>query len=399
MHIIITILALIFLVPAAAAVIYLIFLAAVALLSIKRRTETVSHPQTRFSIIIPAHNEEKTIQKTIHSCQALDYSADLFDIYVVADNCADQTAQIAEQLGARVLERNDPKKRGKGFALSYAFGKLLPQNYDMFIILDADCIIDKHALNVFDRYVREGHRVLQANDVTSNPDDTPMSYALAVGNVIENDLFYAPKSMLGLAVLLRGTGMAFHKKVLEEIPWDAFSVAEDADYSLRLLRQNINVTFVQEVKVASEFPVTKEQLEAQRSRWAQGNFQLGKAQALKLIKEGLFGTRPLLVDAGWTLLILSKPFILGISLLALLASGTAWIIKPTLLNTQLASWSLFVFLGLAVYFVIGILLLGLNRKRLKYIVSVPQMIVKLGLISVKNLFSKNQKDWEKTPRT
>ena len=89
---------------------------------------------------------------------------------------------------------------------------MLNENYDAYLILDADCVIDRHALVSFDMYFMKEAKLLQANDVIANPDDTAMSYALAVGNQLENEYFYAPKSFLRLSVFLRGTGMIIHRE-------------------------------------------------------------------------------------------------------------------------------------------------------------------------------------------
>ena len=116
--------------------------------------------------------------------------------------------------------------------------------------------------------LRIGDRLLQANDAASNPDVNSMSYAVAVGNLIENELFYAPKSDLGMAVFLRGTGFVLHRDILEDFPWQAHSIAEDMEYGINLIKSKIRIRFVPEVKVSSNFPVQQDQLSIQRIRWA-----------------------------------------------------------------------------------------------------------------------------------
>ncbi len=394
-----TYLALIFLLPASVVVAYYLALAVVGLLlPVRRENRSDAPPATRFAIIVPAHNEEEAIRATIESCQALDFPAELVRTVVIADNCTDATATMARRCGAQVLERTNAEQRGKGFALAWAFEQLLNEPIDAFLILDADCVIDAHALRVFDEQIQGAALVLQANDVTSNPDDAPMSYALAVGNLLENDLFYAPKSALGLAVLLRGTGMVLHRDVLERIPWDAYSVAEDVDYSLRLLKEKVQVKFIKEVKVSSAFPISGEQLEAQRTRWAEGNLSLGRSQSFGLMHRGLSQANLMQFDGGWTLLVLSRPLVLALAGLAFLISLLSIILTPGPGAALVFTWSLVALAGLAVYFALGILLLGVNRTRLGFILRSPLLVWRLARISLKGLLGRGEQDWTRTPR-
>ncbi|NIO19351.1 MAG: glycosyltransferase, partial [Candidatus Aenigmarchaeota archaeon] len=304
------ILCVMFLFPAAMVCLYYVFLALYSLV-VRRNALLLNNDAIHtFAVVIPAHNEEETISGVLRSCNELDYPKDKYKLYVIADNCSDRTAKIAVQSGAACLKRQDKKRRGKNFALAWAFERILPQGHEAIVVLDADCHIDVHALRVFDLFLENGHQVIQANNVASNPDASPMSYAVAIGNLIENDLFYAPKSHLGLAVFLRGTGMVFRREVLEHHSWRAHSIAEDVEYSLRLLTSGIRVSFVSEVNVSSEFPAHQDQLKIQRTRWASGNLCLGKTHALRLMWEGVVKGQWLLIDAGWTLLVLSRPLVL-----------------------------------------------------------------------------------------
>jgi len=353
---------------------------------------------TRFAIVIPAHNEENSIESTLRSCKNLKYPYEKFDIYVIADNCTDRTAILAQNAGAQVLERIDPQHRGKGFALEWAFQNLLKKDYDAILVIDADCSIDSNALSVFHNYIVKGAQVLQANDVTSNPDDSPMSYALAIGNFIENELFYVPKSNIGLSVFLRGTGMVFKTDILKRFPWKAHSIVEDLDYSLFLLRHRIRIYFVPEVSVASSFPINHNQLKVQRSRWASGNLKFLTTQLIKIIREGIYNKNWRLVDGGFTLIILSRPIILlGVFLGLLLAFFSYWFI-PGSFSQILVIWAISLFLAYIAYILLGIILLGLNFTRLKYLIQTPVLVYRLVRIVIAGLMGNLQDIWIRTPR-
>jgi len=252
-------------------------------------------------------------------------------------------------------------------------------------------------LQVFDYYLQKGERVLQANDAASNPDSNAMSYAVAVGNLIENRLFYAPKSKLGLAVFLRGTGMVFRREILEQHPWQAYSIVEDVEYTLGLIRGGVKVRFLDGVNVSSEFPVEKDQLQVQRIRWAR-NLGFGKTKALKLIWEGITKSRGLLIDAGWTLLVLSRPLVLLELFVALFLSFLCEWLLPGPLSSGLLTAGLIILIIQGLYFGSGVLLLGVNARRLSFLLGSPVTIGRLILISLLGLLGVKGNIWVRTPR-
>jgi cellulose synthase/poly-beta-1,6-N-acetylglucosamine synthase-like glycosyltransferase len=387
-----------FLVPAVLVCLYYAVLALYALVMRQGPSLPRSTAEHSFAILIPAHNEEAGILTALHACADLDYPKDRYQVFVIADNCTDQTAKRAIGTGATCLERSDAERRGKGAALEWAFERILPLGHDAFVILDADCRIDRHALRVFDQHLTSGADMLQANDVAANPDDSVASYALAVGNLIENRLFYAPKSRLGLAVFLRGTGVVLHRKILEQYPWQAASLTEDTEFTLRLLRDGHRVRFVSDVAVSSDFPSRWDELHVQRVRWATGNMRLSKLYALRLLWEGLCKRHASLFDAGCTLLVLSRPLVLLELALALLLSLCCVFLAPGPFSTGLFATALAV-LGLQIsYFALGVALLGINPARLGFLCRSPLVILRLLRIALGGILRLDRITWARTPR-
>lgn len=392
-------LAFVLLIPAVLIAFYYMFLAVVGIIT---RTQKIKQPALagknfNFAIVIPAHNEALTIAKTLQSCNEIDYPEDKYSVFVIADNCSDSTEEIVLQHNAQCMVRENKELPGKGNALAWCFDKLLKQDFDAFIVLDADCTIDSHALLVFNQYLDNGELVLQANDVSSNPDDSAMSYAVSVGNLIENDLFYVAKDTLGLPVQLRGTGMVLTKKILQLYSWNAGSVVEDMEYSMLLLKNGINIRFIREAKVSSDFPVHQEQLEIQRTRWA-GNLGFGKKDAVKLMLEGIQKKSLTFFDLGLSFLVLSRPLVLAELILAMFVSYLCVVFYPGLISTSLFVTALITFAVQAVYFSLGIFLLGLNIKRLYFLFSAPFIIARLALISFVGMMKFGNQSWTKTPR-
>jgi len=377
--------------------VYYAFLAIYALIARRDDVLVDEKPKHTFAIVIPAHNEEQSISNTLKSCADLDYPNEKYKVFVIADNCTDRTAEISRKNGPTCLERFDEEKKGKGFALEWGFQQILHEGYDAVVVLDADCQLDRNALWAFNYYLERGDRVLQANNAASNPDENAISYAVAVGNVIENRLFYAPKSKLGLAVFLRGTGMVFQRKVMEQYPWQAHSVVEDVEYTLNLIRKGIKVTFLDEVNISSEFPVEEDQLQVQRMRWAR-NIRFSKTQALKLIFEGFLKGKGLLIDAGWTLLVLSRPLILlELFITVILGLLCIWLFPGSFSNMLLLIGLILVLIQ-GLYFGIGILLLGVNGRRLALLLKSTATILRLILISLMGAFRGKKEIWARTPR-
>jgi cellulose synthase/poly-beta-1,6-N-acetylglucosamine synthase-like glycosyltransferase len=386
-----------FLLPASLAAMYYSFLMLARVLGARALVGSGKHANHTFAIIIPAHNEEQIIPQVVQSCLALEYPAGRYRVIVVADNCSDGTAAVARCCGALCLERNDLDRRGKGQALEWAFAKVLPMGHDAVLVLDADCAIDRHALRVFDRSLAQGSRVLQANYVLSNPDASPISYVARVGNTLEYDFFYAPKSCLGLAVLLVGTGMVFHRDVLRECPWKCHSITEDAEYALILAAHGIRIRFVADAPVSQAGAERLEQLTVQRERWAGGTLQLGRSVALKLLVKGLLRGRLLLADAGWTVLVVGRPLVLVHLLLTLGFAFLLNVFYPGLVSRGFVVVGASL-LGLyAVYFGVGILAIGVNARRISFLLRAPLVLSRLAIISLKSLLS-HRKAWVRTPR-
>ena len=388
-----------FLLVALAACLYYWFLAVVGLRIPHPVPETGRSAGHRFAILIPAHNEEAGLAQALNSCSQLDYPPEKYCVYVIADNCTDRTAAIARAQGAICLERHDPERPGKGQALAWALELVLPEGPDAVVILDADCCLDVQALRAFDRRLAAGEQVLQAKYVASNPDASLVSYVAGVGNLVENDLFYAPKSQLGLAVLLRGTGMVFHREVLECCPWQANSIVEDAEHTLQLTAAGIRVHFVPEARVLSDFPVQRRQLLVQRSRWIGGTFRLCCQRALPWMVQGALRNDWVRFDLGWTLLAAARSMVLLQLLLTVLLGGLSVWLAP-----GRVSW---IILGLGcglvglqgLYFALGALLLGLKKSRLRLLVGSPGIIAELLWIACRSVLSGWRKaGWERTPR-
>lgn len=355
----------------------------------KPRAFAARIPTHRFAIVVPAHNEEKGLALAIFSLRGLDYPSHLFDIVVVADNCTDRTVEVAKGLGVLCLERFDPDRRGKGYALSFAFDALLTGSFDAMVVMDADNVMSANFLRVMDVRLHNGQCVIQSRNTVKNPLENALTWMLAVGNAIENTLYSLGKENLNLSCPLRGTGMCLSSAMLRRMPWDASSVAEDTEYGLSLISVGERVHFAPEAKVLSDAPVNVEMLAAQRIRWASGNMSLAKSTAIGIITQGIATGRFAMIDAGWSMLIRSKPLLLTASVL--LFAVSLW-------SGTMISWSAAVLLMWVAYFCAGILVAGVSYQSLRLTLAAPFHLLWLVGISILGLCGFREKCWTRTGR-
>ncbi|MDX9715173.1 MAG: glycosyltransferase family 2 protein [Dissulfurispiraceae bacterium] len=377
---------------------YLLFFSLVFFIAPRRNIIKNIKPETRFVIVVPAHNEEKMIARTLASLKSIDYPEHLYRIIVIADNCSDNTVEVASAESVEVYERKSITDLGKGFALSFAIDKILQDDFaQAIVIVDADTIVSANLLMEFEYKLREGALVLQAYYGVLNPDASPLTFLFDVGNKIENLLFYAGKSKIGLSALLRGTGMCFARSVFERVKWASYSVAEDVEFAVELVKRNIPIHFVKNAFVFADQPLTLAQANSQRIRWASGNSFVTKMHALKLIKDGFVTRSMQQIDAGITLISQSRPLLLMLLAAALVFSYSLAVIGSQI-AVNLTAWAVILCLIFGLYILMGIFLSGITLKRLMYLLIMPVYAVWLVSISIAGIFGFRLSKWVRTQR-
>ena len=223
----------------------------------KRKEEKDFTPEKRFALITAAHNEEAVIRYHLESIKKLNYPAELFDIYVIADNCTDTTAAIARQEGALVYERFSPQ-RGKGYALEWMFNKLFEmeeQKYDAICLFDADNIVSSNFLLEMNSKLKKGYRSIQGYLDTKNPNDSWVTACYATAYWSMNRMWQLARFNKGLSNALGGTGVCLEYQLLKEYGWGATCLTEDLEFTMKLLMNGIKTSWAHEAKVYDEKPV------------------------------------------------------------------------------------------------------------------------------------------------
>ena len=177
----------------------------------------------KFMAIIPAHNEEAVVGNLVESLKNQDYPKDLYDIYVIADNCTDNTAQVAREKGAIVYERFDSEKKTKGYALQWFLQQKIQENapYYAFFVFDADNIVDKGFIKAMNKKLCQGEDVVQGYRDIKNPTDSWVTAGYAIFYWTMHRFYHLARYNLGLSPLLNGTGFMVKFDVIKPNGWDS----------------------------------------------------------------------------------------------------------------------------------------------------------------------------------
>lgn len=240
-----------------------------------------------YALIVSAHNEEQVIDNLVDSLKKLDYPKDKYQIFVVADNCTDKTAEIARNAGATVYERFNDKERGKGYALEWMFSKIydMERKFDSVVIFDADNIIHKDFLKEINIKNNMGYKVVQGYIDSKNPDDSWISYSYSMAFWSVNKLFQQSRYNLKLGCQLCGTGFSVDVDTLKEMGWQSTCLTEDMEFTMRLALHDIKVAWANNALVYDEKPITMSQSWKQRVRWMQGHADVASRFIGKLFKK------------------------------------------------------------------------------------------------------------------
>ena len=240
----------------------------------------------KFMAIIPAHNEEAVVGNLIESLKNQNYNKELYDIYVIADNCTDRTAQVARDAGAIVYERFDPEKKTKGFALDWFIKQKIQENadYDALCVFDADNIVDKNFIKNMNKKLCQGEDVVQGYRDIKNPTDSWITSGYALFYWTMHRFYHLARYNVGLSPLLNGTGFMVRFDVLKPDGWQTKTLTEDIEFSLQRIIKGKKLGWATDAIVYDEQPVGFKQSWSQRSRWTVGHMQCIKEYTKSLAK-------------------------------------------------------------------------------------------------------------------
>lgn len=367
----------------------------------RRREKKILTPQKTFAVIVAAHNEEQVIGPLIDNLQVLEYPKDMYDIYVVADNCTDRTAEIAKKRGAIVCERINPDERGKGFAMEWMFRKLFTfeRRYDAVAVFDADNLVDSRFLLEMNNRLCKGDQLIQGYLDAKNPHDTWVSGTFAIAFWVTDHIWHLAKSNIGLSSVLGGTGMCISTGILKKFGWGATCLTEDMEFTMKVLTKGIRTTWAHDAIVYDEKPLTFMQSWNQRKRWAQGHFDIAGRYIPKMIKEGIKQRDIRILDGCIHLL---QPHFLLISTLFVIISYIQPFVPTFYTNIyRLMPAEIFTIIMIGQYLLPVVILLRIRAKWKTwfYLILYPVFIYSWIPITFLGFLDRNQHEWSHTKHT
>ena len=252
----------------------------------------------RFAFLLAARNEESVIGNLIDSILKQNYPADLIDIYVCADNSNDKTAQIARDMGAKVYERFDTEKVGKGYALDYLIDRINEtvgdSYYDGYFVFDADNLLDKNYVLEMNKAMCAGYKILTSYRNSKNFKRNWITSGYALWFLREARYLNNVRTIMGTSCAVSGTGFLVSSEIMRRNNgWKFFLLTEDIEFSINSVIQGERIGYCDAARYYDEQPVTFAASWNQRLRWAKGYFQVFANYGKKLFK-GIFGKN------GWS---------------------------------------------------------------------------------------------------
>ena len=349
----------------------------------------------KVSILIPAHNEATMIEATLSS--VLPQFENPSSVIVVADNCTDNTAELARSKGATVLERFDEENRGKAFAIEHGVAHLAQEvPPDCVIIVDADCDVSPGSFNLLAKKCSETNRPVQArylikrastrNDIAARLAE----FAFLVKNLVR------PLGLqsLGLPTQLQGSGMAFRWAMIHAQKATEHHLVEDLLWGVSLASQGHSPLYCPEAKVTSFFPESKNAEATQRQRWEHGYLDILVHETPRLFGKGLVKGNVGLLGLALDLAIPPLSLMIVVLVALLLVSALIGVILKSAFGFMIILLSL---ISIGASIIAAWKKFGQQILRPSDFAGIPEYIVgKLPLYA--RFFGARQKEWVRTER-
>lgn len=242
-----------------------------------------------YAVIISARNESAVIGELIKSVKQQKYPSELVDIYVVADNCTDNTAEVARNAGAIVYERFNQQYVGKGYALDYIFNIIhsspKADAYDGYFVFDADNLLDENYIAEMNKVFDSGYRVVTSYRNSKNYGTNWISAGYSLWFLREAKYLNNARMQLGTSCAISGTGFLINSAIIKENGgWKHHLLTEDIEFSIDSVIKGEVIGYCGSAKIYDEQPSSFEQSWNQRLRWSKGFYQVFAKYGGKLVK-------------------------------------------------------------------------------------------------------------------
>ncbi|MEO8139163.1 MAG: glycosyltransferase family 2 protein [Gemmatimonadota bacterium] len=238
--------------------------------------------------LIPAHDEELLIERTVRSLCAQEYPAALLKIVVIADNCTDGTAALARTAGATVLERHSETQRGKHHAIEWALGELPWREYEAVVVIDADTVVEPDYSTQLSRWPDLPDRALQTYDHLSNERENSLTRLAGLLTRTRYDIALPLKARAGFSVPMTGDGIVLGREILTRYPWRIETITEGWELYARLTIGGEVIRYEPRARLYAQETRSLNQSRSQRERWT-----AGRLEVLRLHWQEIVSTRRL----------------------------------------------------------------------------------------------------------
>lgn len=355
----------------------------------------------RYAVLISARNESEVIGQLIGSIRKNDYPQNLIDIWLVADNCTDDTAEVARGLGARVIERKNKVQVGKGFALTYLLNRMEEEGeadaYDAFLVFDADNILDSRYFTEMNKAFHKGFQILTSYRNSKNLSENWVSAGAALWFIRESRFLNNTRMFLGSSCHVGGTGFLFSREVMKKNGgWKFHLLTEDIEFTLDSILEGYTIGYCGTAVLYDEQPASFTQSWRQRVRWSKGFLQVFRYYALPLLRKMFTDAEFASVDLMLMVCPLTVMWFLRevLGIIFVCCGIVTW--QSQLIS--LDNWLYGVGWGMAGMMVIAALTAIAERKRigasnkelLAFVLSFPIYVLSYIPISFQALFAKSQ---------
>jgi cellulose synthase/poly-beta-1,6-N-acetylglucosamine synthase-like glycosyltransferase len=257
-----------------------------ALLSLRKSTDKENGLLPSIAVLVPAHDEASGIRLVLERLLPQLSKGDR--LVVIADNCSDDTALIAREAGATVIERQDATRRGKGYALDYGMKFLEADPPEVVVLVDADCAVEDGAVAMIVRRAIETNQPVQGVYLMDRPKQAMAKDAVsALAFLVKNQVRPLGLGQLGFPCLLTGTGMAFPWAVLRGAKLASGNIVEDMQLAVDLSIAGHPASFCGGARVMGILPQQERAARSQRTRWEHGHLKTALTQIPRLVKAGI----------------------------------------------------------------------------------------------------------------
>jgi len=230
----------------------------------------------KYGIVIAARNEKYVIGNLLDSINKQDYPKELLTVFVVADNCTDNTAEIARSHGAICYERNDLDHKTKGYALQFLFNKIEEDygrdNFEGYFVFDADNLLKKNYISKMNDAFDAGEKIITSYRNTKNFDENWIASTYALHWLRSIRTNHRARSIFRLATNIQGTGFLFSNEIVHD-GWKYTSLTEDRALTADAVAQGYRISYQDAAEFYDEQPINIKVALRQRLRWSKGHLQ------------------------------------------------------------------------------------------------------------------------------